>query len=259
MSIRVTFWLHSVGNQCLLMLVIGLLVGRLAPAQTSWLQPLATLFLQASQVVVMPFLICELLVGFGRLQQGAPQLLCRRGGLVLLGTWLAGALAVLLVPMILPPLVTSEFFHQGIFERSQPQDLVTTYVPDNIFSALAADNFPAVVLFSCLLGILLQGIPERDQLLPALEVMRAVFGRLNKLVVKLIPFGVFALVALNSARMNGDQLLRMQGFMAVCLVSFVALSLTALLVLLSPPPSVQVRSGASSKGHWCSPSAAPIC
>jgi hypothetical protein len=56
---------------------------------------------------------------------------------VLLGTWLAGALAVLLVPLILPPLVTSEFFHQGIFERSQPQDLVNTDVPDNIFSALA--------------------------------------------------------------------------------------------------------------------------
>jgi len=153
MSIRVTFWPHSVGNQCLL----------------------------------MPFLICELLVGFERLQQGAPQLLCRRGGLVLLGTWLAGALAVLLVLMILPPLVTSEFFHQGIFERSQPQDLVNTDVPDNIFSALAADHFPAVVLFNCLLGFLLQGIPECDQLLPALEVMRAVFARLNKLVDKLIP------------------------------------------------------------------------
>ena len=236
MSFRLMLWPGSIGNQCLLMLAAGALFGRLLPGWTGVLKPLAVLFLQASQVVVMPYLICELLVGFGRLQPGSLGMLARRGGLVLLGLWTAAAATVLLIPLILPPLITSEFFYQGLFERTQPKDLLTTYVPDNIFTALAADNFPAVVLFSCVLGILLQGVEERDQLLPSLMVIRTVFGRLNKLVVKLIPYGIFALVALNAARMNLDQLLRMQGLIASCLISFISLSLLALLALMALTP-----------------------
>lgn len=229
-------WPKQIGNQCLVMLVAGTLVGWLAPAQTTWLNPLATLFLQASQIVVMPYLICELIVGFGRLRSGSLAMLARRGGMVLLGLWLTGSLVVVGLPMFLPPLVTSEFFHAGLFERTEPADLLTTYLPDNIFGALAADNFPAVVLFSCLLGILLQGIDERDQLLAPLTVIRQLFSRLNKLVVKMIPYGIFALIAINVARLNGDQLIRMQGFIALCAMAFVLLSLAALFSLLSLTP-----------------------
>jgi Na+/H+-dicarboxylate symporter len=249
MSIRVTLWPRNVGNQCLLMLVAGALLGRLAPAQTSWLEPVATLFLQVSQVVVMPYLICELIVGFGGLRQGSLQPLLRRGGLVLLGIWLAASLMVLLVPMILPPLLSSEFFYQSIFARSDPKDLVSTYIPSNIFLALVNDNFPAVVLFSCVLGILLQGVEGRDQLLASLVVIRRVFERLNKLIVRLIPFGIFAIVAQNSARMQFEQLLRMQGMLAVCLVSFVALSLASFLVLLSLTPLAPGQIWSLVKGY----------
>ena len=229
-------WPRQIGNQCLVMLVVGTLFGWLAPAQTTWLQPLATVFLQASQIVVMPYLICELIVGFGRLRSGSLAVLARRGGLVLLGLWLAGAMVVVGLPMFLPPLVTSEFFHAGLFERAEPANLLTTYLPDNIFGALAADNFPAVVLFSCLLGILLQSIDERDQLLAPLAVIRQLFNRLNKLVVKLIPYGIFALIAINVARLNGDQFIRMQGFIALCAMAFLLLSITAVLCLLSLTP-----------------------
>jgi len=229
-------WPSQIGNQCLVMLAAGTLFGWLAPGQTPWLKPLATVFLQASQIVVMPFLICELIVGFGRLRAGSLEVLARRGGLVLLGLWLAGSLVVVGLPLFLPPLVTSEFFHAGIFERTEPANLLTTYLPDNIFGALAADNFPAVVLFSCLLGILLQSIDERDHLLAPLAVIRQLFVRLNKLVVKLIPYGIFALIAINVASLNGDQFIRMQGFIALCAIAFVLLSVGAALCLLTLTP-----------------------
>ena len=229
-------WPRQIGNQCLVMLVAGTLFGWLAPDQTPALQPLATVFLQASQIVVMPYLICELIVGFGRLRPGSLAVLARRGGLVLVGLWLAGSLLVIGLPLSLPPLVTSEFFHAGLFERTEPANLLTTYLPDNIFGALAGDNFPAVVLFSCLLGILLQSIDERDQLLAPLAVIRQLFSRLNKLVVKLIPYGIFALIAINIARLNGDQLIRMQGFIALCATAFLLLSLASVLCLLTLTP-----------------------
>lgn len=233
---RRSLWPSNVGNQCLLMLVVGIGVGLLLPGYTPWLQPLATIFLQASQIVVMPYLISELIVGFGRLRPGSLSSLARSGGLVLLGLWLSAALTVVVVPLFLPELVTSEFFHAGLFERRQPTDLLTRYLPGNIFSALAADNFPAVVLFSCVLGILLSGIEDKEQLLPVLDVVRKVFSRLNKLVVKLIPFGVFALVALNVARLKPEQFVRMQAYIALSLISFVVLTLAAVISVVSLTP-----------------------
>lgn len=218
------------------MLAAGILFGLLAPAQTPWLKPLATVFLQASQIVVMPFLICELIVGFGRLREGSLSELASRGGVVLLGLWLAASLLVVGLPLFLPPLVTSEFFHAGLFETSETADLLTTYLPDNIFGALAADNFPAVVLFSCLLGILLQGIDQRDDLLDPLAVMRTVFGKLNKLVVRLIPFGIFALIALNVSRLDLQQLIRIQGFFLISLISFLVLSFGCAMAVLALTP-----------------------
>jgi proton glutamate symport protein len=231
-------WPRSIGNQCLLMLPLGLLIGLCSPQAAGLLQPVGRVFLQASQIVVMPFLICELVVGFGSLRPGMLRSFARSGLLVLLGLWLAGGLVVLLLPEFLPPLVTSQFFHAGLFERPGPVDLVETYLPDNIFSGLAADNFPAVVLFSAVLGVLLQGVAHNQRLLEPLEVMRELFERLNKLTARIIPFGIFALTALNAARLDGTQLLRIQGFFQLSLVAFLVLSLACVAAVraLTPLP-----------------------
>lgn len=218
-------WPRSIGNQCLLMLPLGLAVGLWWPEQALLLKPLGKVFLQASQIVVMPFLICELIVGFGSLRPGMLRSFARSGLLVLLGLWLAGGVMVVALPRFLPPLITSQFFHGGLFERPEPVDLLEVYLPDNIFSGLAADNFPAVVLFSAVLGVLLQGIEQKQRLLEPLEVMRQLFARLNKLVVRIIPFGIFALTALNASRLDWPQLLRIQGFFQLSLVAFLVLSL----------------------------------
>jgi Na+/H+-dicarboxylate symporter/ABC-type amino acid transport substrate-binding protein len=218
------------------MLVAGALVGLLLPAHVGLLRPLATIFLQTSQVVVMPFLICELIGGFGRLSPGSLGKFATRGGVILLCLWLAAALLVTLLPLFLPHLVTSEFYHVGLFDTTQPRDLLTTYLPDNIFGALAADNFPAVVLFSCVVGILLQASPERGALLQPLAVITDVFKRMNKLVVRLAPYGIFAMMAMNAARFNPQEIIRIQGLFALCLISFVVLSLGCILSILCLTP-----------------------
>lgn len=235
-----SLWPRSIGNQCLLMLPLGLMVGLLWPEAAEMLKPVGRVFLQASQIVVMPFLICELVVGFGSLRPGMIRSFARSGVLVLLGLWLVGGLLVVLLPQFLPPLVTSQFFHAGLFDRPEPVDLLETYLPDNISSGLANDNFPAVVLFSAVLGILLQGVEQNQRLLAPLEVMRDLFARLNlnKLTARMIPFGIFALTALNVSRLDWPLLLRIQGFFQLSLVAFLVLSLVcaAAVLVLTPLP-----------------------
>ena len=231
-----SLWPRQLGNQCLLMLVGGVLVGLLAPTAALALRPLGLAFLQASQIVVMPFLICELIVGFGGLGRGSLGSLLRSGVLVLLLTWLLGGLLVVVLPQFLPPLTYSGFFHAGLFQQPQGTDLLRTYLPDNIFGALATDNFPAVVLFSAVLGILLQGLEARQELLRVLEVARQLFGRLNSLMARAVPYGIFALSAVTFATLDFTQLVKIQAFLLLCLISLVVLSgaLTGLVLALTP-------------------------
>ncbi len=47
-----------------------------------------------------------------------------------------------------------------------------------------------------------------------------VFKQLHQLVVGLIPPGILALSAINVSHINGEQLIRVQGFIALCPVQF---------------------------------------
>jgi len=229
-------WPQRIGNQCLLMLAVGLTIGRAAPTAAAALEPLAVLFLQASQVVVMPYLICEL--GHDEVKSYATALLGHSEGglLVLAGLWLVAGALVVVLPPLLPPVEYSSFFHTGLFQEPARTDLLRTFVPDNIFTALANDNFPAVVVFSSALGILAQGLDGREELLHSLELVRRLFGRLNRATARTIPFGILALSALNSARLDPTQLARMQGLLLLCLAALLllGLGLFALLLALTP-------------------------
>jgi Na+/H+-dicarboxylate symporter/ABC-type amino acid transport substrate-binding protein len=225
---RIPGWLRfdalPIGNQCLLMLAAGAVLGLTLPGAAALLQPLGQAFLQASQVVVMPFLICELIAGFGGLSAEARRALLRGGVLVLLALWLVAALVVIVLPSFLPSLVYSGFFRSDIFLEPETPDLLRTYLPDNIFAALAADNFPAVVLFSSVLGILLQGMGERRDLLPVLEAMRLLFARLNRLVTHIIPYGILALSTITFSRLDLAQLVRIQALFQLGLIALLALT-----------------------------------
>lgn len=231
-------WPRSIGNQCLLMLPLGLLFGWFFPGQIAFLQPIAKVFLRSSQIVVMPFLICELIIGFGALDVGLLGSFLVVGLGVLLLLWIVGALAVLVIPSFLPPLITSQFFHAGMFERLKPASLLDVYLPNNIFAGLAGDNFPAVLLFSSVLGILLQGIHGKHLLLDPLGVIRELFARLNKLVSRIAPFGIFALSAINASHLEWSLLLRVQGFFLLSVVMLIVLSVACvgIVQIFTPVP-----------------------
>lgn len=228
--------LQHLGNQCLAALVLGCLIGRLAPGFTQILQPLGAIFLQTSQIVVMPFIICELVVALGSLEERGLRILLRSGLALLSGLWLLGCLAVVMMPGVLPPVVYSAFFSRDLLQAVEPVNLINTYIPDNIFSALAADNFPAVVLFSGICGVLLQQLPERRQLLEPLGVLRTLFSRLNRLVARIIPLGILALSARNAASFQLEQLIRVQGFFLMGLLGLLAMTIVLAGLILSCTP-----------------------
>ena len=221
---------RSIGSQCLLGLLIGILLAARLPQLNPLLQPVGQIFLRASQIVVMPYLLCELLGALGGLSTPSMRLLGRFGGLVLLLEILIGSLLVLWLPNLLPQLDSSAFFRPESLLTPAPPDLIATYLPFNIFTALAADNFPATVLFAAVLGVVLQGLPQKSILLVPLDQLRLLFRRLNSLVIRLAPVGVLALTATTLRTLSSEELLRSQGLLLINLVAF--LVVTALFVVL---------------------------
>ena len=225
---------RSIGGQCMLGLLLGILASLLLGPRVAVLTPLGQIFLRASQIAVMPYLICELVGSLGSLQPASMRLLSRTGGLVLLAILASGALTVLFLPASLPALTSSAFFSPEMLQPPEPPDLVSTYLPFNIFSALADDNFPAVVLFAAVLGVLVQGLPRRELLLEPLEQLRLLFRRLNKLVARIAPIGILGLTATTLSSLSPELLVRSQALLVLNLVALVllfVLGFTAIVVL----------------------------
>jgi len=227
---------RSIGGQCLAGLVLGILAALLFGPRVALLTPLGQIFLRASQIAVMPYLICELIGALGSLQPASMRLLSRAGGVVLLAILASGALAVLLLPALLPALTSSAFFSPELLQPPEPPDLVSTYLPFNIFTALADDNFPAVVLFAAVLGVLVQGLPRRELLLEPLEQLRLLFRRLNKLVARIAPIGILGLTATTLSSLSPELLVRSQALLVLNLVALVLLFVLGFTAIVTLTP-----------------------
>ena len=229
-------WPRSLGLRCLLAIVLGLVLGQLWPASVPWLDPLGVIGLQASQLVVMPYLVCEVLHVLGSMPAGPLRQLMRRGGLLLLLLWGLAVLALLGMPALLPPLLGSDFFSPALLQLPEQPDLLRTFVPANLFQALAANNVPAVVLVCVVLGVLLQGHSDRDDLLRPLAVLRSLFRDLSRIVAGLIPLSIVALTAHSRAVSDVGMLLRLQGLFWITLVGGLAMALLLAALVLAVTP-----------------------
>jgi ABC-type amino acid transport substrate-binding protein/Na+/H+-dicarboxylate symporter len=153
--------------------------------------------------------------------------------LCLLTLWLIGAAAVALMPLMLPQLPGSPFFHPALLSPRPSLDLIRSVVPANLFEALAANNLAAIVLVVAVLGVLLQGQPDRDDLLRPLAVLTRLFRDLNRIVIRWLPLSILALTASSVSRMDLDLLIRLQGLIGITLIAAVVVGSLLIGLLLA--------------------------
>jgi Na+/H+-dicarboxylate symporter/ABC-type amino acid transport substrate-binding protein len=226
-------WLpRTLGGKCLLGLGLGLATALIFKEYCHYLDPMGSIFIRASQIVVMPYMIFELLCSLGELSDRSLKALLRTGGVVFLSMLVIGIAANLFLPTLLPSIRSSAFYNPSIMEMPPDPDILGTYLPYNIYTAMAQDNFPAVVLFTAILGIVLQSLPGKQSLLTSASQLRKLFSNLNKLVVKLTPYGVFALSAVSFSSLDRSELLRMHA-MPVIAASGVILVITMVIGLIT--------------------------
>lgn len=217
-------------QKILIGLFTGVALGLFFGESVGQLSLFGDIYIGLLQMTVLPYIMLSLISNLGRISWSESRGLLTSLCAVFLVFLLGGGAILMLSPLAFPPADAASFFSRTLIEAPAAIDLVALYVPSNPFSAMADNLVPAVVLFSILLGVGLSGVPQSDGLLSALDALTEALNRVNKLVIKLTPLGVFAIAAGTAGTMSLDELGRLQGFLIsytllVAAVTFVALPL----------------------------------
>jgi DAACS family dicarboxylate/amino acid:cation (Na+ or H+) symporter len=190
----------SVPAQMLIALVLGVLVGILAPGVGGKLTFLVALFGHAIRMVVMPLILLSVTVGVFKM--GVERGRLGKTAVLSIGFFLAmtvvSSVLGLGLNMLFRPGLGAGLMHTAALPANLASSLdwtqfVVDLVPANIVSALAAGNSLPILVFGVLLGSALSAIEERAApLIAMLESMLAALFKMTQWIVALSPLAILA-------------------------------------------------------------------
>jgi len=202
-------------------LIAGIAVGLFLGDLVEPLGLVADGFVKLLQMTVLPYVVISIVSSLGSLSREEASRLGVRAGVVLGGLWLLALLFALSMPLTFPTLKQGAFFSTSLLQQQPAFDFVDLYIPSNPFKSLANNIVPAVVLFAIVLGVALIGVERKQVLLDVLAVASDTVGRATRLIVRLTPYGMFAVAAVAAGTLQIEQLARIQ----VYLVAYVSMAL----------------------------------
>ena len=227
--------------QILIGLAAGALLGGLAgglggaEAVTTYVRPVGTLFIRLLTMIAAPLVLASLIVGAASISD--PRKLGRIGGKTLalyLGTTaLAITLGLVLAVLLRPGAGVSAEMSARLLANYQEQatvrieraegvsfiDQLLALVPTNPFEALATGNMLQIVVFALIVGIALTLIPatKAEPVTRFFDGFTDVLIKIVELVMRIAPYGVFALIAAVTAEF-GFEVLGALGWYALVVV-----------------------------------------
>ncbi len=246
----------SLAKKVLVGLVLGVLFGAalhalygaghlVLKATIGWLDLVGNGYVQLLQMIVMPLIFVSILGAVARLHNASS---LGRISVLTIGTLLFTTAIAALIGIALTNLfgLSAEGLVAGTQETARLQviqsdyagkvadlnipQLLLSFIPSNPVGDLARarpTSIIGVVIFAAFLGVaalqLLKDEPEKgNRALAAIETLQAWVMRLVRLVMKLTPYGVLALMTKVVASSNLDDILKLGSFVVV---SYIGLAL----------------------------------
>jgi Na+/H+-dicarboxylate symporter len=225
----------SLSRRILLGLALGILTGLIFGEGAGVLQTVADIYIRLMQMTVLPYLVVTLILGLGQLSAAQARRLAAHMA-ILLAVFCALALAVIAaMPLAFPAFRDASFYTNSVTEPRHAFAFADLFFTSNPFHALANTIVPAVVLFSCAIGIALIGSRDKAPALALLRSLDDAIGRVTHFVVGLTPYGVFAIAAVAAGTLNPAMLARLEVYflafaIASLLLAFVVLPLAVMAV-----------------------------
>ncbi|MGD8699406.1 MAG: dicarboxylate/amino acid:cation symporter [Gemmatimonadales bacterium] len=232
-------------TQILIALIVGAILGPLLGGFGMAIKPLGDAFINLLVMIVVPLVMASLIVGTASL--GDLRKLGRIGvktvAFYLVATALAVALGLLAAQTLNPGVgldegvksrMLSDFAGvtaqqlERLGERPSIADLLVRIIPRNPFQAMVETNFLQIIFFAILFGISLTILTEarRKPVLDFLNGVNDAMIVLVKLVMRVAPIGVFALIAAVAAQFGYGVLITLLKYVVITIGAMAVFTVT---------------------------------
>jgi Na+/H+-dicarboxylate symporter len=180
--------------------VAGLVFGEPAADKIGWV---GDLFMKLLRMIIVPLVLTSIVSGVASVGGGRAlgRLFSKTLGYYLLSSFLAVTIGLLLVNLIRPGVDANmaDTTQEELPELQTPAsavDLLLDIVPENVVQAAATADMLALIFFCIVFGAAIATLPEKPQktLVQLFEALFETMMRLTAGIIKLLPFGVFALI-----------------------------------------------------------------
>ncbi|KXO13060.1 Sodium/glutamate symport protein [Moritella sp. JT01] len=181
-------------------MILGITVGITFGEDAVILKPIGSLFVNTIKMLIVPLVFCSIIVGITSMQDTSKmgRIGFKAVMFYLISTAVAISIGLLLGNLLQPGaglgLVAQQA--EAVKETTSLADTIVGLVPTNPVGALAQGHILQIIVFAVALGVSLTLIGEKGK--PAIAVFESLaeaMYKLTDLVMKLAPYGVFALMA----------------------------------------------------------------
>ena len=189
--------------QILVALVLGILAGTFLPESTRYYSWIGTLFMNALCMLIVPIILFSVSLSVADIRAGGTGGLKRIGTKTVLWYILTMLLAIvtglLLVRLIQPGqgITVAPGEVPDLVTSTTVQDIISGFIPSNIFYAFAHNNTIPVIFLALVLGIAVPTLSDKSRGVLT-DFMRAGYEltmKVTRVVISLAPIGIFAIVA----------------------------------------------------------------
>jgi proton glutamate symport protein len=221
----------SLPRRIVLGAVLGITAGIVLGDRAAILQPIGDAYGAMLQIAVFPYLLCSLMYSLGRLTPARAQRLLRAGWAPFVFLWILTFATIWVLAYAIPAThAPYSLTASALHDRSNLMELL---IPSNPFSALRKNYVPAVVIFAIIYGVAFQGVTKKQTLLEIFDAVKIASVKIWGWIVRLAPFGVFALLANTAGTVRLDQLAGLVFYVVTYLLGAAILGLIVVPVLLS--------------------------
>jgi Na+/H+-dicarboxylate symporter len=230
----------KVHSQIVIAIVLGVMVGLLLGEKAGHIKVVGDIFIRLLKMIIIPLILASMVTGIVSL--GDVRKLGRIGLRTFVyytvTTLLAVLVGLILVNVIRPGVGVDMGAEKEVelAERETPSvvSIVEDIVPENVLAAMAQDKVLSIIFFSILLGIAISSVGEKGRGLALLfGAFSGVMMKITGWIMRLAPFGVFALMAYTIGSMGLGVIRPLAVYMVTVVLGLGIHAIVTLPVLLS--------------------------
>lgn len=200
--------------QIIIAMVLGVLYGVFCHDYIQYVSWAGEIFLRFLKMIVIPIVFSSMVVGVASLgNQGGLGRIAGKTFAFYVSTTVVATFIGLILVNVLEPGVGSTLVSQtegatqiASAEKVSLGQQIINIVPSNIFETLSQGNLLSIIFFAILFGYFVTQVGEKART-TIVDLFQSVFDVIMKItlsVIKLAPYGVFAIVAKMIAQQAGD-------------------------------------------------------